>query len=476
MNFVTVSFVLFFLPVLCMGWALRREVRIYKAFLLLASLLFYACAGPGFLLLLAGVALLDWGTVVLMEERTAGVRRFLVGGAVAVHVLSLAFFKYYEPFLSLAMEWGGSAAEWLFVPALADMAMPVGLSFYTFQGLSYLIDHYRDGEAPSRSFPEVLCYLSFFPTVMSGPIMREGQFFPQLLSTHARREDFSEGSALILSGLFKKVVLATYLQAHAVDPVFGDAGAYSQWAVLAGIYAYAIQIYCDFSGYTDLALGVGRLMGFHLPANFNAPYRALNVQDFWRRWHITLSLWLRDYLYIPLGGSRKGNRYVNLVATMVIGGMWHGSGWTFVVWGALHGAGLAVVHAFHQLQHRLGWDGEAVPAILRPVCRVLAWLLTFHFIAALWVFFRASSLEEAVQVLQGAVTPHGEGFGCSLLVPVIIALGLLLQWGGGWLSKGFLGLQLRMPWPLQGLVAGMLAALILNMGPEGALPFIYFSF
>lgn len=304
--------------------------------------------------------------------------------------------------------------------------------------------------------------------------MREGQFFPQLLSTHACKEDFSEGSALILSGLFKKVVLATYLQAHAVDPVFEDAAAYSQGAVLAGIYAYAIQIYCDFSGYTDLALGVGRLMGFHLSANFNAPYRALNVQDFWRRWHITLSLWLRDYLYIPMGGSRKGNRYLNLIVTMGIGGMWHGSGWTFVIWGALHGAGLAVVHAFHQLRQRLGWTGES--KVFRPVGCVLAWLLTFHFIAALWVFFRASSLDEAVQVLQYAVMPHEGGFGFSLFVPVVILAGLLVQFDGGLLSKGFLGIQRRMPWPVQGLVAGLLAALILNMGPEGALPFIYFSF
>ncbi len=474
MNFVTSGFVLFFLPVLCMGWALRRECRAYKGFILLASLLFYACAGVGCLVLLAGVALLDWGAVRLMAGRSAPVRKGVMWGAVSVHVLMLAFYKYYEPLVSVAMEWFGNAAEWMLVPALADLAMPVGLSFYTFQGLSYLIDHYKDGEAPSRSFPEVLCYLSFFPTVMSGPIMREGQFFPQLLTTHAEKNDFSEGSLLILSGLFKKVVLATYLQAHAVDPLFEDATAYSQWAVWVGVYAYAIQIYCDFSGYTDLALGVGRLMGFRLPDNFNAPYRALNVQDFWRRWHISLSLWLRDYLYIPMGGSRRGNRYVHLVATMVIGGIWHGSGWTFVVWGGLHGLGLAVVHMFHRLRQKLGW--EEAPRGTRSLCKVMAWLLTFHFIALLWVFFRAESLEEAVQVLQCAITPNAEGWGGSLLVPVAIAVGLLLQFAGAPLFRGILGVQARLPWPLQGVAAGLAGALILNMGPEGALPFIYFNF
>lgn len=384
MNFVTISFVLFFLPVLCIGWGLRSHYRAYKWFLLLANLLFYWLAGGAYIIMLFAVALLNWGCVRLMERRRRWVRKSLVAGAVALQVSFLVFFKYYETAALWLCEQMGAGHEWLLSPAITSLVMPIGLSFYTFQGLSYTIDHYReDGLAP-RSFAEVLAFLSFFPTVMSGPIMREDNFFPQLRTSYAGEEDFSEGIGLILSGLFKKVVMATYLQEHLVDGVFSSPGSYSSLGVLVGVYAYTIQIYCDFSGYTDMALGIGRLLGFHLPKNFDSPYRSLSLQEFWHRWHISLSTWLRDYLYISMGGSRKGNRYVNLIVTMLIGGLWHGSSLSFAIWGLLHGIGLAVVHAFHRLRKALRL--EKLSRWLSVPGNVLAWLLTLHFVAAMWVF------------------------------------------------------------------------------------------
>ena len=309
----------------------------------------------------------------------------LVSATVAAHVFILAFFKYYETSALWLVEQIGPGAQWLINPYLASWVLPIGLSFYSFQGLSYTIDHYREEGLAPRSYAQVLCFLSFFPTVMSGPIMRESTFFPQLRTSFAGEEDFPEGIVLILSGLFKKVVMATYLQSHLVDGVFAAPDEYSSAAALMAVYAYSVQIYCDFSGYTNIAMGVAQLMGFHIPKNFDEPYRSLNLQEFWHRWHISLSTWLRDYLYIPLGGNRKGNRYVNLMITMIIGGLWHGSSLGFLVWGTLHGAGLAVVHAWHRLS--AGW--QIRNHALRGLGNVVSWVVTMHVVALLWVFFRA---------------------------------------------------------------------------------------
>lgn len=474
MNFVTASFVVFFLPVLCIGWALRTKHKAYKWFLLAANLLFYAVAGTAFLPALLGVAFLNWACVRLMDRRRQWKRTFLVSVTVTLHVLILAFYKYYEPAATWVVNTAGMDFDWLLCSEITDLVMPLGLSFYTFQGLSYTIDHYRDEGLAPRSYADVLAFLSFFPTVMSGPIMRENNFFPQLRTSYAGEEDFSEGVTLILSGMFKKIVLATYLQTHLVDGVFENTAGYSSLAALVGVYAYGIQIYCDFSGYTDMALGIGRLLGFHLPKNFDSPYRSLSLQEFWHRWHISLSTWLRDYLYIPLGGSRRGNRYVNLIITMVIGGLWHGSSLSFLIWGFFHGVGLAFVHAWQRLRKWL--IPGRMPAWIGVPGNCLSWLLTLHVVVALWVFFRAETYEEALAVFEriGEWTPEGDGFP----LPVILAIvwGLLLQYCGAPLYRAFSRTLGWLPWPLQALLAGLCAALILNMGPEGTLPFIYTRF
>ena len=442
--------------------------------MLAASLVFYALAGGGYIMLLLLLAMVNWGCVRLMDRKRQQVRLRLVCAAVALHVVTLAFFKYYEPvFTWLAEQLGMNPG--VFVGAwVSSLVMPIGLSFYTFQGLSYTIDHYKDEGLAPRSYADVLSFMAFFPTVMSGPIMREDNFFPQLRTSYAGEEDFSEGITLILSGLFKKVVLATYLQTHLVDGVFSSPGEYSSLAALMGVYAYTIQIYCDFSGYTDMALGVGRLMGFHLPRNFDAPYRSLNLQEFWHRWHISLSTWLRDYLYIPLGGSRKGNRYVNLIITMLIGGMWHGSSWSFVVWGLFHGIGLAVVHAWHSLiGTRFALN---LPRWLSLLKSAAAWLVTMHVVALLWVFFRAETCADAVQIIDRVAAGSAEGSGFSALVVVAAVWGLALAVSSGQLYRRVSCALAALPWPLQALLAGLAGAFILNMGPEGTLPFIYVNF
>lgn len=474
MNFVTSPFVLFFLPVLCIGWALRSHYRLYKWFLLLANLVFYALAGGVYILMLLWVALLNWGCVRLMERRGRRKRLCLVSITVALHVLMLAFFKYYEPTVAWALAQFGSGAEWMTSSYLSSWVMPIGFSFYTFQGLSYTIDHYRDDGLAPRSYADVLSYVSFFPTVMSGPIMREDNFFPQLRTSYAGEEDFSEGMTLILSGLFKKVVLATYLQTHLVDDLFNTPGMFTSQAALVGVYAYTMQIYCDFSGYTDMALGIGRLMGFHLPKNFDAPYRSLSLQEFWHRWHISLSTWLRDYLYIPLGGSRRGNRYINLTITMVIGGLWHGSSLSFFIWGLFHGIGLSIVHAWQRLCKKC--SAVKIPGCVRRVWAVLAWLMTLHFVALLWVFFRADTYDGAVSVLEQIVSGDQSGAGFPLPILGAILLVLVLQYCGGALSRGFARVLAATPWPVQAVVTGLIGAFILNMGPDGTLPFIYVRF
>ncbi len=492
MNFVTLDFAVFFLVVLAAGWAVQDRPRAGKAVLLCANLFFYAWAGWVFVPLLLTVATLNWATVRLIampgggrigedEPRRDGCRRWILAVDVGLHVALLAFFKYYEFFvLNLEALFRLAGFEAPHLP-MADILFPVGLSFYTFQGLSYAVDRYRrrrdGGEgAKPESFGRVLLFVSFFPTVMAGPILRESQFFPQLDRPVRDAAALPEGFALLLSGLFKKVVLASYLSEHVVRDVFQAPELYSSWAVLAAVYGYAMQIFCDFSGYSDLAAGVGRLMGFRIPQNFNSPYLALNLRDFWRRWHITLSLWLRDYLYIPLGGSRRGSRTLNLLVTMGLGGLWHGSHVRFLAWGLLHGLGLAAVHVFEAFTRRPGAPAAVGRWFAARPGKCLAWLLTFHTVALLWIFFRAEDMDRALEIFRRLFCfgQPGDGFP-ALAIPAILAAFAVQLWGGR-LFVAFAGVQARLPWALQSVTAALAAGCILKMGPDGVMPFIYFQF
>ena len=274
-----------------------------------------------------------------------------------------------------------------------DIILPVGISFYTFQSISYVVDVYKKRIRPTGSWMEYIFFLSFFPALVAGPIVRADYFLPQLKKNEEpTRNDIYGGLWLIIIGIVKKAVIADYI-AQYNDLIFNDPSMYTGVQTLMGVLGYTMQIYCDFSGYSDMAIGLALLMGFKLGINFNSPYQSCNLTDFWRRWHISLSSWLRDYVYIPLGGNRKGvfRTYLNNFLTMLIGGLWHGAAWKFIFWGAMHGIGLAIHKASRPVLDRIP-DNWATKFIFL--------LMTFIYVSLLWVFFRAASFEDSVLIIR----------------------------------------------------------------------------
>jgi D-alanyl-lipoteichoic acid acyltransferase DltB (MBOAT superfamily) len=343
MLFPTLSFAAFFAVVLPVSWLLMPNRVRWRLFMVAASWFFYGAADWRFVPLLAGSTVVNHYFARRIDRATGQARKTWTIVAVTTNLVVLAWFKYIG-FLSLTSQ---SSLRFLGIHAhlpLPEVLLPIGISFFTFQALSYVIDTSRRKIKPV-SLLEFAVYLSFFPHLVAGPIVRATEFLPQIKERiDPRHVDVGKAFWLISLGLFKKVVIASYLATHAADPLFGFPRQHAGVEALFGVYAYAIQIYADFSGYTDIAIGLALLLGIRFPQNFNAPYSAATLQDFWRRWHMTLSRWLRDYLYIPLGGSRRGRvrTYVNIMITMLLGGLWHGAAWTFVAWGALHGGGLIV--------------------------------------------------------------------------------------------------------------------------------------
>lgn len=409
MLFPTVAFAVFFTIAYTVSWLLRPTYRFWLWVMTALSFVFYGWTDARFVWLLAGSIVVNWGFGELVRRALAEDRsptaasHNLVRAAVVVNLAFLGFFKYYGFFVDTFADALGALGLDV-TPPLLQIALPVGISFFTFHALSYVIDIGRGQLEPMR-LDEVALYMSFFPHLVAGPIVRASEFAPEM----RRRADprsipVGEAFRLIAFGLFKKVVVSSYLASELVDPVFGAPGAHSSLEVLAGVYGYAIQIYADFSGYTDIAIGSALLLGVRFPLNFNAPYKAPNVVDFWRRWHISLSTWLRDYLYISLGGNRRGKvrTYLNLMITMLLGGLWHGASWTFVVWGGLHGAALAVTKMFQDWRARRARAKDpsaprrpAPPAPGFSWGRLLGVVATFHFVCACWVFFRAETFAQA---------------------------------------------------------------------------------
>ncbi len=317
---------------------LRKADTLRILFVTLFSYYFYYKSSGFHFLLLAIVTLTDFSAAALMQKaRRQGVRRLLLILSLVVDLGLLCYFKYTNFLLATFAPLGHGSFQPL------DIFLPVGISFFTFQSLSYTIDVYKKKLKPLSNPLDYAFYVSFFPQLVAGPIVRASDFIPQIrrhpLVTRAM---FGNGVFLILSGLFKKAVISDYISLNFVDRVFDSPSLYSGVENLLGVYGYALQIYCDFSGYSDMAIGIALLLGFTFPDNFRSPYKSASVTEFWRRWHISLSSWLRDYLYIPLGGNRKGKfrTYVNLLLTMLLGGLWHGASWNFILWGGMHGLGL----------------------------------------------------------------------------------------------------------------------------------------
>ncbi len=441
------------------------KVRARKLLLLFASYGFYASWNPFFVVLLAFSTAVDFFLALAMERTEDGrARRWLVSGSVVVNLGLLGFFKY-GTFVteSLVAALGTSLPE---SSPLLSVALPVGISFYTFQSLSYSIDVFRGRQRATRSALDFALYVSFFPQLVAGPIVRAGQLLPQLTGARTTtQEDVVEGLMRIGVGLVKKVVLADTLAMY-VAQVFESPALHSGPEVVLALYAFSFQAYFDFSGYSDIAIGLGRLFGVRLPENFDHPYRASSIREFWQRWHITLGTWLRDYLYVSLGGNRRGRvlTVFNLFITMVLGGLWHGAGWGFVLWGAYQGAMLGV----HRLWlWRVGEEREPwTPRWLRV-------FFTFQLLAAGWILFRAPTIDVSWELVTRlsvwgfTLNPQ------STQVLLVLCLGLLLHFGTRAREIGDRLVQ----WPgwAQGAAYALAVVLVyLASGRTGE--FIYFQF
>jgi alginate O-acetyltransferase complex protein AlgI len=464
MVFPSIEFAVFFPPVMALSWLLMSRPRIHKPFILFCSYVFYAAANPKFCLLLGGVTLGNQLAATLIARSESPQRRkAIVSIAVALNLLTLGVFKYYGFFAQDVNDLLGSFGLGLPIP-LATIALPVGLSFFTFQAISYTVDVYR-GLCERGKTIDVALYLSFFPHLVAGPIVRAREFLPQLESPRDPGQvQIGTGVFLIGLGLIKKVIIADFLARHVVDPTFAVPEAYGAPDMWLGIYCYAAQIYCDFSGYTDIAIGLALLMGYVFPRNFHSPYRASSFRDFWRRWHMTLSRYLRDFLYIPLGGNRGGKWGTarNLMLTMLLGGLWHGAAWGFVLWGGLHGLYLG---AERILRGRF-----------RPLPTWLGWLVVLNLVVLAWIPFRAPDVGFASTFFgrlfhPGALTLLSPGVVISLLV--VFGLQLIperpVEVARGWfenLSPAALGLGL----------AVCVAVVGATVPGQAVPPFIYFQF
>ena len=463
MLFTTVDFAVFFTTVLALSWLVPAFGTRWKLLVLLSSYVFYAWWDWRFCgLLAASTALNQAAAEAIARSRTAATRRTLL-----VLSATLGFFKYAGFFASSLANALGHLGLGAPLPLL-QVVLPVGISFFTFQAISYVVDVYRGTTEPASRL-DFAVYLAFFPHVVAGPIVRAREFIPQLRRSAAEpRLDGGRAISLILGGLFKKVVLAGFLSTAVVDPVFGAPGAHSRVEVLAAVYGYAVQIWADFSGYTDIAIGCALLLGIRFPANFDAPYAATSLQDFWRRWHMTLSRWLRDYLYIPLGGSRGSSLLTarNLMLTMLLGGLWHGAAWTFVVWGGIHGGFLVA-------ERRLR---RGRPRVETGVNRALARLLTFHVVCLAWIFFRADSVATAFSLLGRLVTGGGPASLVTLPVVLAIAAGIGVQYVPAGTVARLTARFAQLRPAFQGGVAAAALVGIGVLGPQGVAPFIYYRF
>lgn len=470
MLFPTVEFAIFFLLIFALSWATRLFPLTRKLILLGASYFFYAYWDWRFAVLLFETTLVNFllglwldGTA---EERR---RRWIVAGTVAFNLSILGYFKYWGFFLSELSELL-IALGFQRDTKIMEVLLPVGISFFTFQGISYVVDIYRREIRATTAVVDFLLYPAFFPHLVAGPIVRAADILPQLArpaDPHNIRASYA--FLLIGMGLFKKVVIAHYLAIELVNPIFESPADYGTLDLLFGVYGYAVQIFCDFSAYSDIAIGVAALFGIEFKPNFDQPYRALSLQDFWRRWHISLSSWLRDYLYISLGGSRHGQlkTYRNLFLTMLLGGLWHGAAWNFVLWGFLHGSGLCIERL---LREKLGSaPRDLFWRPLRVVC-------VFHFVGLTWIFFNAESFATAWEYLRSFANVSEAPKMLSAFTLTLLAAGFVGQFLPPDIVQRVERLGARLPLFAQAAALAMVVLVVSSFGPGALAPFIYFRF
>lgn len=452
---------------------LQRRTTARLMFVTLFSYYFYYKSSGTYFFLLAVVTVSDFLLALLMEHTvTRWKRKLWVVVSLCVNLGLLCYFKYTNFLLECwASLTGGSFS-------MLDIFLPVGISFFTFQSLSYTIDVYRREIKPLTNLLDYAFYVSFFPQLVAGPIVRACDFIPQIRRPlFVSDEMFGHGIFLIMSGLFKKAVISDYISVNFVERIFDNPTLYSGVENLMGVYGYALQIYCDFSGYSDMAIGIALLLGFHFNINFDSPYKSASVTEFWRRWHISLSSWLRDYLYISLGGNRKGKvrQYVNLIITMFLGGLWHGASWNFVLWGVLHGVALAVHKFWMSLTGRK--KGEQSHGIRR----FFGVVVTFHFVCFCWIFFRNADFATSVDMLRQIFTVFRPQLLPQLLagyweVFALMGLGYMLHFLPDSWERACTKTVIRLPLLGKAVLMIALIYLVIQMKSSDIQPFIYFQF
>ncbi len=471
MLFPTLDFALFFLAVLILVWTVGQASNDWrKIILLLASWIFYGAWDWRFVLLLIASAAINWSIAARIADRLqrGDSAQPWLGIGVAANLGILGFFKYFGFFLEQLAPILARAGLSRDLP-LIEVILPIGISFFTFQGMSYLIDVARR-HTPPATFLDICLLMSFFPHLVAGPIVRASHLVPQFQSVPRLDRGMVSASLLLICwGLFKKAVVASELATGLVDQAFFDPAARTGLDLLAGAYGYAVQIYCDFSAYSDMAVGLAGLLGYRFPRNFASPYRAASLQDFWRRWHISLSSWLRDYLYISLGGNRGGVWMVcrNLMITMVLGGFWHGAKWTFLIWGGLHGLVLAIERLWRE------WRGPgALPFLPLP----LAIFAVFHVVVAGWIFFRADTLDGALAYFaQAAMLRPGVELATPLMT-ALIGFGLAIHFAPPALLPVLSRRLALWPAPVLGLATALTIVAIDALRGDGVAAFIYYQF
>lgn len=475
MQFTSLHFFLFFAIVLAGLLVLRRhEHKII--WLLVGGMVFYGYFDWRFLALIGFTSIFDFWMGLKIGAAPEPLRKRLVTIDIFVNLGILCIFKYLNFFIESVNALSGSMG--FHVPTL-HIILPIGISFFVFEAMSYCIDIYRGKLAPYTNWKHFALFIFFFPRMIAGPIIRPADFLPQIERAIALTwPNFVQGGQLFLFGMTKKLVIADHMSPF-VDTVFRNPENYSAFSIWQAVIAYSIQIFCDFSGYSDMAMGIAKILGFDLPVNFRMPYLANNLTDFWRRWHISLSSWLRDYLYISLGGNRKGTfrTYGNLLITMTLGGLWHGASWNFVIWGILHGLGLAIHKAYTGVLKNS--TSEKTYAMLQnnTAIRVVSWALTYLFVCYGWVFFRAQQFDHAwLMVRRMSGLENGELSWIFEPLLIILPVVILAHATGAWLEKRKTLFVLR-PEKFAHLVALFMWVFgIFFLAATVSAPFIYFQF
>lgn len=489
MIFTQVYFWGFFAVVLAFYSLVYRRLAMRNIYLFAVSLFFYYKTSGFFFFLLIFSTLVDYYIGLgIYNTRKPQIKKLLVTLSVVVNLLVLSYFKYTYFFVNLANDlfhanlqvvnylslWSNALSGTHF--DTARIILPVGISFYTFQTISYTVDVYRNKVTPVKNLLDFGFYVSFFPQLVAGPIVRASEFVPQLYKKYGlTKREFGYAIFLILNGLFKKMIISDYIALNFNDRIFANPLSYSGFENLMALYGYSLQVYADFSGYTDIAIGIALLLGFRLPTNFNSPYKATSVGDFWRRWHMSLSSWLKDYLYIPLGGNRFSHTRtnINLMITMLLGGLWHGADMKFIIWGGLNGVGLLVYK----------WWKQISPYEKSRHWAAHFWkiFITFNFITFTRIFFRADSMQRAREVMHQIGTEMNWGIAPQVLwsfrmVFLVMAFGYFVHWvPSGW-KEFYRGWFIRTPLYIKVLIAFATAMLVYQVYSTDLQPFIYFQF